>query len=255
MPRDERTYITVHDGLPDHPKIDGLSDAAFRLLITMWCWCSRNRTDGKVKAASWSKRGTAKARRELIAAGLVVADGEDFAMHDYLEHQRSAQEIEDLSAVRRLAGSKGGKARASAIASAKAFAKQTASKSVAESDTETEEEQEHTSDRESDEPPKSTNDARFAEFWKAYPRHVGKPDALRALGRALKRTDLETILAGARRYAADPNREDAYTAHPATWLNREGWADDPLPPRNGRVVPAPASPPADWMSVTPGVAL
>jgi hypothetical protein len=100
-------------------------------------------------------------------------------------------------------------------------------------ETETETETEKNLSAEADRPPTSTTDPRFVEFWNVYPRHVGKPDALRALGKALKRADLPTIVAGARRYAADPNREEQFTPHPATWLNREGWADDPLPPRLG----------------------
>jgi hypothetical protein len=139
MPRDDRTYITVHDGMPDHPKVEELSDAAFRLLVTAWCWSSRNKTDGQIKAASWAKRGTAKARLELIAAGLAEETTEGVEMHDYLEHQRSAAEIEALVEKRRLAGSKGGKAKANALASAKQVLEQTGSKDVADTETDTEE--------------------------------------------------------------------------------------------------------------------
>lgn len=143
MPRDERTYITVHDGMPEHPKVEGLSDAAFRALVTLWCYCSRNRTDGRVRAAAWSKRTTPRVRRELFAAGLAqpAEDGDGVDMHDYLEHQRSAAEIDGLRAKRAAAGAKGGRSRAqartqaSASASARRVAKQTASKPVAESET------------------------------------------------------------------------------------------------------------------------
>lgn len=117
MARDERTFITVHDGMPDHPKIDELSDAAFRLLVRLWCWCSRNRTDGFIREATWSKSGTAKTRRELLAE-LVHEPGHtckhcpdvpagQFVMHDYLEHQRSAAEWEALSGKRSVAGELG----------------------------------------------------------------------------------------------------------------------------------------------------
>jgi hypothetical protein len=44
------------------------------------------------------------------------------------------------------------------------------------------------------------------------------------------------ILGGAVRLRDDPNREQQFTPHPTTWLNRDGWEDEPLPPRsrNGR---------------------
>lgn len=142
---DARTYIRVHDGMPDHPKVDPLSDVAFRLLIAGWCWCSRHLTDGVMPAGTWAKRGSARARRELLTAGLVEErpDGA-VVFHDYLEHQRSADEVEALRAKRRAAGQAGGKAKAArhtpsnGLASATADAKQTASKTVPSTETETE---------------------------------------------------------------------------------------------------------------------
>ena len=76
----------------------------------------------------------------------------------------------------------------------------------------------------------------FTDFWSVYPRKVGKVDALKAYAKALKIATAEEILEGAKRYAQDPNREMQFTAHPATWLNRGSWNDDPLPrktPQNG----------------------
>lgn len=75
---------------------------------------------------------------------------------------------------------------------------------------------------------------RFEDFWATYPRKVGKRKAFGAFKQALRRADAATITAGAERYRDDPNRELAYTAHPTTWLNRDGWSDDPLPARNGK---------------------
>lgn len=71
----------------------------------------------------------------------------------------------------------------------------------------------------------------FDEFWKAYPRKVGKQAAQKAFIKAIKITSVDEILAGARRYAEDPNRVDAFTAHPTTWLNAGRWADPALPER------------------------
>ena len=108
MPRDPRTYITLHDGMPEHHKIEALSDKAFRALIDLWCWCSRNTSNGDVPESVWLKRTTAKVRAELLV-GLAEPRSEGVHMHDYLEHQRSKQEIEDLRAKRARAGSLGGK--------------------------------------------------------------------------------------------------------------------------------------------------
>jgi hypothetical protein len=71
----------------------------------------------------------------------------------------------------------------------------------------------------------------FDSFWNAYPRKAGKQAAQRAYLKAIAVAAPEVIQAGAERYAADPNRRDAYTAHAATWLNAGRWDDEPLPER------------------------
>lgn len=71
----------------------------------------------------------------------------------------------------------------------------------------------------------------FAAFWNAYPRKVAKGAARKAWDKAIKAgAEPADVVLGARRYATDPRRNDSdirYTAHPATWLNSERWADEP----------------------------
>lgn len=67
--------------------------------------------------------------------------------------------------------------------------------------------------------------AGFEAFWSIYPNRVGKRDAEKAFLKALKRADLETILAGLRRYAA--KTDDRPWCNPATWLNQDRWEDAP----------------------------
>lgn len=69
----------------------------------------------------------------------------------------------------------------------------------------------------------------FDAFWSEYPRKVARPDAEKAYAKAVGRESPSVILEAVRRYRLDPNREDAYTAHAATWLNRDGWNDAPVP--------------------------
>lgn len=67
----------------------------------------------------------------------------------------------------------------------------------------------------------------FAEFWNAYPRKVAKRAAATAYKAALKRAGSpEPIVKGAITYRDDPGRTDAYTKHPATWLNGDCWLDE-----------------------------
>lgn len=81
--------------------------------------------------------------------------------------------------------------------------------------------------------------AGFDRFWHAYPRATAKGDARKAWPAAVRAAGgIEAIVAGAERYAADPNRDDRFTKHPATWLRAECWADPPLPPRAAGPNPA-----------------
>ena len=74
----------------------------------------------------------------------------------------------------------------------------------------------------------------FEAFWNLYPRRTDKRAARIAYAAAAKRgADLAAVEAGAGRYAAERRDEPArFTKHPATWLNRESWADEtPVDPR------------------------
>lgn len=104
---EDRTYFRVHDGVDEHPKIEPLSDAAFRLIVTTWAYCSRNRNDGRIADAVWRKRGKPKARQELERAGLVEQCDGHVQVHDYLDWQRSAAEIEEIKAGRGAGGAYG----------------------------------------------------------------------------------------------------------------------------------------------------
>ena len=71
----------------------------------------------------------------------------------------------------------------------------------------------------------------FEAFWQAYPRKAAKRTAWEAFRRAQRKTSGQLLVGYAQRYAADPNRSDRFTPHPARWLDEERWNDGPLPPR------------------------
>lgn len=80
--------------------------------------------------------------------------------------------------------------------------------------------------------PATPSNERFAEFWDTYPRKAGKQAASKKFWAALKRATADQIIAGAKRLATDPNLpEQRFIPHPTTWLERDGWDDEPLPPR------------------------
>jgi hypothetical protein len=77
----------------------------------------------------------------------------------------------------------------------------------------------------------------FIDWYLEYPRKEAKAAAERAYAKARKTATHEQLLAGAQRYAADPNREPQYTKLPATWLNSGCWDDGPLPARGQQQKP------------------
>lgn len=94
---------------------------------------------------------------------------------------------------------------------------------------------------------KNTQEA-FDQFWSIYPRKAGKAQARKVFDK-LAGENLADIMSGVRRLAEDPNLPPTeYIPHPATWLNREGWHDDPYPKRSRGEDGKPVKPPAE----TPG---
>lgn len=162
--KDRRTYVKVHDGLPDHPKVIEAGGEAGWLYVCGLAYASRQLTDG-VLPRRLVRRLTDGSNPEASASALVrvglwhegehncptcpVAPADAYVIHDYLDHQRSASEVADLRAKRAAAGQRGGKrsgesrraasaGEANAEASAEAKTKQAGSKNEPETETETE---------------------------------------------------------------------------------------------------------------------
>jgi len=89
----------------------------------------------------------------------------------------------------------------------------------------------------------------FDSFWALYPRKAGKASARKAFA-ILAQDHLMAIMDGVTRLANDPNLPPTeYIPHPATWLNREGWEDEPYPKREVKLAErlAEVPGPRDWV--------
>lgn len=199
------TWVRLDDGFADHPKTIGLSDRAFRLHVRALCYCSRHLTDGAVPKGF----GDVRVVRDLVAVGLWDETEQGYFVHDYLEYNYSRADIEG--------------SREQAAERMRAVRTNN----------------DGSSDNPIPIPQKQKLESKalarfFEEFWRTYPRKVGKRTAELAWSRAVLRCDPELIVEAAERYAADPNLpEDRFVPHPTTWLNRDGWEDGPCPPRSG----------------------
>jgi hypothetical protein len=78
--------------------------------------------------------------------------------------------------------------------------------------------------------PKSYVAPRFAEFYAAYPRKTAPADAEAAWTKAVDevKADPQLIIDAAKLFAmASRTKEAKWIPHPATWLNRRSWEDEP----------------------------
>jgi hypothetical protein len=70
----------------------------------------------------------------------------------------------------------------------------------------------------------------FEEWWKVYPRKVGKPEAKRAWLKIERGVTLEKLIAETIRWDNSQEWRDAqFIPYPATFLNRRQWEDESLP--------------------------
>lgn len=113
-------WANLDDQFPTHPKVIGLTDAAFRLHVAGICYCAKYRTDGRISAdviPMLTPRYKPKALQELTAGDrpLWVPTVGGYEIHDYLQWNRSKAEIQEhqdrLRKVRSAAGRKGAEAR------------------------------------------------------------------------------------------------------------------------------------------------
>jgi hypothetical protein len=202
------TWIKLDDSLPNNPKILPLSDGAFRLYIEGLCYANQYLTDGYLANAVLIRLDQGSNRDELVWAKLWIESEEGIYINDYTEHQSSKADVEaKKEQVRERVTRYRTKSNADVTLSETEYRNR-----IQNTDTEA-----------------------FDRFWSVYPRKAGKQDAQRSFERALKAATLDEILAGAQKYADDPNRVAQFTAHPSTWLNQGRWSDEPLPPRTPEV--------------------
>lgn len=192
------------------PKVIGLSDRAFRRYVEGLCYATLHETDGFVPMAA------DKWRTELETAGLL---DEGSVVHNWTKFNPSKAELS--------------RRRQETRDRVRAYRERTNDvqpdyNGVSNADVPT-----STSTSSSAVVLRTKESPDFVEFYEAaYPRREGRGAARAAWDKAIRKAEPDAIIAGARRFAADPNREDGFTPHPATWLNQERWSDDPLPPRS-----------------------
>jgi hypothetical protein len=124
-------WARLDDQFPDHPKVERLSDAAFRLHVAGICYCARALSDGHIPRRNVRRLVPDYRPRTLAelletvwhAAGHACEacpqpEGDGVFVHDYLAVNPPRSEVEERKAKRRAAGRAGGQASATARATA-----------------------------------------------------------------------------------------------------------------------------------------
>lgn len=107
MPEPVPPYLNVDDEFPDHPKVDALSDGAFRLHVAGMAYGAKNLSDGivpegrvarltpgyrpaqlaeLVKARVWHRGGQGCATETCLAG-----QAGEYVVHDFLQWNKPAQ--------------------------------------------------------------------------------------------------------------------------------------------------------------------
>lgn len=92
-------WVNLDDQFPDHPKVAGLSDAAFRLHVAGICYSNRHLSDGLVpgdEVPRLVRRYKRTALQELVERMLwhPVMGGEAYSIHDFLDWNDSRKKVE-----------------------------------------------------------------------------------------------------------------------------------------------------------------
>lgn len=90
------TWAKLDDAFPEHPKVDRLSDGAFRLHVGAIVWSCRWLTDGYLppdRVGRMSRTFKTGQVAELIRAGLWEEKGDGWQIHDFLDYQLPAEKV------------------------------------------------------------------------------------------------------------------------------------------------------------------
>lgn len=110
------TWALIDDQSTFHAKVVKAGNSAWGACVRMITWSSGQLSDGVIPTHIASLIATEEELKALLGVGLLERSTEGFYIHDYLEWNRSAEEIKKqrahLSEIRSKAGKKGGSAKA-----------------------------------------------------------------------------------------------------------------------------------------------
>lgn len=94
------TWAKLDDQFPEHPRIVGLSDKAFRLHVAAICHASRKLSDGHVSVTDSRvlralTRSSSRHVDELVERGVWEQNGDGWVIRDYLDYNPPASVVKE----------------------------------------------------------------------------------------------------------------------------------------------------------------
>lgn len=234
-------WVKIDDGFATHPKILAAGPLAAIIQIRAICFSSQNKTDGFIHnsalpllltgfehigidegsigdyASFGCQANEVNWPMFMVEHKLWEQAENGYIIHDYLEWNLSKHDIESVSKQRSRAGKKGMKSR---------YSKE---KSVLTSVITNDVTKPYHAISISTSTSSPHSSSEFEQFWAAYPRKVGKKDALKAWGQAKDKPSLDDILKAVEKQKVDEQwikDGGKFIPHPATWLNKGRWSDE-----------------------------
>jgi hypothetical protein len=236
MAKDDRLWAPFPIEMDEHPKIIGLSDAAFRAVFEATFYSRRMQSDGFLDERVVLKRWGQPVADELScndpAKPSWVRVDQGWQIYNFGKYHPLRAEIEEkraLVAQRRSRAGKNGAAKRWGD-NDEANEWQSDSKAVASDSSETETETEtETSTKNLVQKPAHDYASEFSQWWALYPRKQGKADALKAFKAVRKTVDLKTLMNGAQAYSLlNIETDKSHLKMPAGWLRGERWEDEQI---------------------------
>ena len=250
-------WIQVHQTLKDHRKLFDAADELeispphmMGLLISFWLWALDNAPTGNLegitprmisRAAQWDGPAEKLAAALIRAGWLDEKDGGILEIHDWYEYagklidQRQAEK--ERSQRRRAAAAASSCSTGDDQKTTAGQPRTSRGKAAGRVD-----QSRVDKTRDDNTPPspsaegagggkKDIIEARFTEFWSAYPKKVGKQYALKAWKRVNPDADLHDRImraVDAQKRSEQWRRENGrYIPNPATWINGGYWDNEP----------------------------
>lgn len=249
-------WIESHQELGRHPKTKKLARLLGASCATtvghlhfLWWWALDFAQDGDLsrydaqeiaEGACWDGEGDRGADfflDQLIGAGFVDKDGDRLTLHDWDEYAgrliERRKKDRERKRVARSADDDGSGTTSDGLP--------TETDGHLEPQYPTEPDQTKTTAKnksgDNTTTPAAAADDRFARFWAAYPKKVGKKNTLAVWKRLKVDDDLFDIIMkalNAQKQSSQWQRDDGkYIPNPQSWLNGQRWEDEIAPPKQG----------------------